>query len=122
MNAVASEYPTRAALRVEFFRNLTVTLRTGHPLSVVKRLSNRSVPEIAHSVGLPAKLAEQCLNLHALFVSSFGTKSLAVHEDESVIIDPLILNKFLSQPAAIRLVSDISTMSEVGIRSVINQT
>lgn len=116
------EYPNRAAMRVELFRNLTITLRTGHPLSVVKRLSKRSVPELARAVGLPVKMAEQCLNLHAMFTKSFGTKPLAVHDDESVIIDPAMLEEFLSQPAAIRLVSDMSTMSEASILYVINQT
>ena len=122
MNAITARYPSRAAIRMEIFHNLTVTLRTGYAMSVAMRLSKLPLKPFARRVGLPPQMARQILDLHALFVGRFGPEVLSVNEDESVTIDPAILTDFLSQPAAIKIVSDISSMSEANILYIIQQT
>lgn len=116
------QYSDPAALRVGFFTLLTTALRAGQAFSIVQRLHRKSARQIGRVVGLPKKAVEDHLRLHAMFDNGSGAERLAMHDDESVTIDPAILVEFLSKPAAIRLVSDISTMSETSIRFLINRT
>lgn len=105
--------------RFTLFCLISTAVASGQNIRILKLAFGLKTSAVARLISIDKQQVRNSLRLHEMFVRSFGSDPLLAAEKE-VMIDPEILEKFLSDPAARRIASVISEVAEAEISELLN--
>lgn len=107
-------------VRAELLRMITQAIEGGSNFQSLKNISRPASNDlIGRAIGITGELVGQCLKMHEMFEKSFGPRPLA-ERYENVLLEPFLVLRFLREPAALQLASEISGMTEARIQRILN--